>query len=112
MTTNDNSNSVPSWATKYQNFPKAFKIKDGETKTFKFLDNGSEHHDVKNNKEDIVFLIEMDGENFAWYVNAKSPVRRDVQGLGFPLIGKTITLSRKGALRHDTRYSLVANEVV
>lgn len=101
----------PDWANEMESFPEPFKLKDGESKTLKFLDNGKKHHDRKNNKDDIVFVVESEGTNKAMYINSRSySTLADIRDLGFPLIGKTITMSRKGSGRFDTRYSITLNK--
>lgn len=106
----DNQSS-PLWANSFESFPKPFKIKDGETKTLKFLSDGTVHHDRKNNKDDIVFIVELDGEKQSWYVNSKSySTLADIRDLDFPLSGKVITLQRKGSGRFDTRYTITLNK--
>lgn len=102
---------TPNWAEKFESFPDALKIKDGESKTFTFMNNGNEHRDQKNKKDDIVFTVKCEGVLYSWYVNAKSfSTIADIKSLGFPLIGKTITLSRTGSGRHDTRYMITLNK--
>lgn len=102
---------MPEWAERINSFPEPFKIKDGETKSLTFLDNGQSHRDQKNQKDDIVFIVQVDGTNMSWYVNTKSySTLADIKDLGFPLKGKTITLSRKGSGRFDTRYTIVLNK--
>jgi hypothetical protein len=90
-------------SAQYEKLP-TFKILDGETKTFKLLDEGKK---IKNqNGEAILFTIEESGVRKYWWVKTNSfSILKVVRG-ATPLTGKTVSLTRVGAKKEDTRYSI------
>jgi len=81
------------------------KILDGERKKVVFIDNGTlkSHPDFGTS---IVFRIEYKAEPMNWYVKSNNfSLLGQIKSLG-DLIGKVVFISRKGATRSNTRYTV------
>jgi len=81
------------------------KILDGEKKTFVFIGEGEKrtHPDFGTS---VVFNLEFEEENMNWYVAEQNySLLGQIKTLG-NLNGLAVTVSRAGAKKSDTRYTI------
>lgn len=84
----------------------ALKVKDGESKTFVFLNEGEKktHPDFGTS---IVFSVEQNKIKHNYYIKENNfSLLRQIKEIG-PLTGLAVTLSRTGSRKSDTRYTIV-----
>ncbi len=81
------------------------KILDGESKTVKFLDEGTKKISVDYGTS-IVFNVEHGGEEMNFYVKENNfSLLKQVKELG-SLVGVSANISRVGSKKSDTRYTI------
>jgi len=94
------------WRDEVSGTPLAtFKIADGETKQFVFLDEGKRvnHADFS---PAIVFKVNHEGEEMSWYVNAQNfDLLGQIKELG-KLEGLKAVVHRTGSTKSNTRYQI------
>jgi len=81
------------------------KILDGESKTVKFLSEGTKRTSVDYGTS-VVFEVEHGGEEMNFYVKENNfSFLKLIKELG-SLIGVSANISRKGSKKSDTRYTI------
>ncbi len=83
----------------------ALKVKDGESKTFVFLNEGEKktHPDFGTS---IVFSVEQNKVKHNYYIKENNfSLLRQIKELG-DLTGLVVTVSRTGSRKSDTRYTI------